>query len=86
MVFKLGTARVVSSLGKYLSIPTGPHRIKAPMVVSGYHNQNLGNIEPKTDMWESSSIYSMPGRCCRQRGKNKTPRIYINNPTCFICK
>jgi|TARA_B110001454_G_C12343928_1_gene277251 hypothetical protein len=47
MVLQLGTASVVSSLGKYLSIKTGPNRTEALMVVLGYHNQNLGNLGQK---------------------------------------
>ena len=47
MVLQLGTASVVSSLAKYLSIPTSPNRTKALMVVFGYHSQNLGNLGAK---------------------------------------
>jgi len=34
---------VVSSLGKYLSIKTGPNRTEALI----HHNQNLGNLGQK---------------------------------------
>ena len=47
MVLQLGTASVVSSLGKYLSIKTGPNRTEPLMVMLGYHNQNLGNLGQK---------------------------------------
>ena len=69
----------MSLVGLNQKIKTGPYRTKAPIVVSGYHNQNLGNLWPEAGIWYICDPPSMLGSYSEQRGKNRTPLIQINN-------